>query len=273
MTPASDAEMVSAVGGVVAAVATLGTLLVAVIAALYAKHQVEAARGQLAESERMRAEQAQPYVVVDFTISARMYAELTIKNIGTTAARDVTVTFTPQIRSTLIESGRAMLLDSSLIKRGIPTLPPGKEYRLMFESMPALYKREDLPRCYEAVVHFADSSGKTHEGRFTLDLNTYYGYRSISIYTMHEAAQALQDIRTEVRKWKEGPAIGGLRVWTRDADAKDRREMEEYQRWQAERDRSREAAAGDARGESERMAGDPAQSTSNDDDFTRTEID
>lgn len=53
------------------------------------------------------------------------------------------------------------------MKQGIPTLTPGREYRMLFEQMSNRFG-SDLPRSYDAVVSFNDARGRAHELRYRL---------------------------------------------------------------------------------------------------------
>jgi hypothetical protein len=52
-------------------------------------------------------------------------------------------------------------------------------------------------------------------------------------YGLHDAAKALRDIRDMLSEWKERGG-GGLRVFTRDGDARDTRDIEEFRKRQQE---------------------------------------
>lgn len=194
-----------------------GTLVTAVAAGIIGLRQV-------IEARNLRIEQAQPNVVVDIEIVGSILAQIVIQNIGQTVARNVRIQFDPPLQSTLFENGEEDDITKSFILReGIKTLPPRKAYRLLYEDLPKLYDRKDLPRVYESTVTFTDSRGSKYEEVYILDLNVYFGYSSIAIYGPHETASALRDIRSEVKKWSESGGNKGLRVTTRDGDAKDER--------------------------------------------------
>lgn len=127
--------------------------------------------GQVREAQKTREEQAQPFVVVDFdrTEASRIHMDLVIVNTGTTLAKDVRVAFDPPLRSTLTERNQQYdLADAAIISHGIPTMPPGREFRMLFESMPGLFE-SDLPRTYGAVVSFRDSRGRPYQLDYRLD--------------------------------------------------------------------------------------------------------
>lgn len=213
-----------------AAVAAWATVIIAGVAAIFAKHQVDLAR-------KTREDQAQPFVVADFERSkaGRIFMDLVIRNTGTTIATNVKVVFDPPLESTLSSQTKFPLAEAPIITKGIPTLPPGREYRMLFEQMPDRHK-SDLPRSYDAVVTFDDTFGKTHTMRYRLDLDIYYSHTNLEIYGEHDAAKALREIQSTLKSWSQR---SGMRVWTRDEDAYIQEEQREFE------ERQREVAASD----------------------------
>ena len=202
------------------AIGAVGTLAVAVVAAGYARSQVSEARS-------IRLEQSQPQVIVDIEAHS-MLLELVIKNTGPTTARDVKVTFHPGLASTIIEQGRTKMLTSAILTRGIASMPPGKSYRLLFENAPARYKRTDLPRSYEATATYTDTRKRKYRETYILDLDALYGYNTISVYGIHDAAKALREMQSNLEKWRE--FSGGLKVVVRDGDKRDQEEQTYFRR-------------------------------------------
>ena len=195
-----------------AAAAAWLTVVVAAVAALFARRQV-------LEARQTREDQAQPFVIVDFEASAAssIHLELVIRNTGTTLAKNVTFTFDPPLASTLSDSDPEFrLADSAIVTQGIPTLPPQREYRMLFERLPDRFKSA-LPRSYRATVRFDDARDRPHTLDYRLDLDIFFGVLEFVIYGEHDSAKALREIEKHLRKWTR-PG-GGVRVWTRDEDA------------------------------------------------------
>src|SRR5581483_8627405 len=103
---------------------------------------------QVKEAQRLREEQARPFVIIDFH-AFQTIAELTITNIGATLARNVTFKFTPPLVTTHDNSpgGRGNLMNLNIFKNGIPSLPPNKQMKLFFDQFPARIQAE-LPLTY-----------------------------------------------------------------------------------------------------------------------------
>jgi hypothetical protein len=105
------------------ALGTCVTALVAIIAALFAWRQVREAR-------RLRQEQTQPYVAVTMETSAaaQNIVDLVVKNFGTTAAYDVSVSIDPPPQ----RSGASGEVEDVSVPKIFRTMIPGQEWRTFF---------------------------------------------------------------------------------------------------------------------------------------------
>src|SRR5262245_41170113 len=86
---------------------------------------------QVREARTSREEQSRPFVIAYFTPTWLTY--FVVENIGSTIARDVSLTFTPALESTLTD---ADVLDAPALSEGIPTLAPGQKLRFLFDTAP-----------------------------------------------------------------------------------------------------------------------------------------
>jgi hypothetical protein len=202
------------------AIAAWFTAAVAVAAAVAALRQV-------LEARRLRAEQAQPYVVAYLEESGvSKFIDLVIKNLGSTAATAVQVQMQP-------EPERALARDhpdfSPLLPDSFPVLVPGQEWRTLFDTTMARAE-SDLPRRYDATVRFKDSRGRgSFQFTYVLDWSLIIDRASVTIYGIHEIAKAVRDISKVVARWQEGAATKGLAVYVRDGDARDARTREQFE--------------------------------------------
>ncbi len=213
--------------------ATVATALVAGVAAVFAYQQVKHAR-------HLREEQAQPVVVVDFQPhpTSREFMELVVRNSGQTIAHDVQFTFAPPLSSSL-DDGTLDLNKSSMIMNGIPTMPPGKEHRALFDLMNTRYN-DDTGRFdkdghaaeYEVVVTFSGSDGKHYEPmRYRLSLDTYAGIEYIGEKTFNDFAKDFHDLAREL---KGTVKKGKLQVSAHDGDFVAMLERQRWMSWNAE---------------------------------------
>jgi hypothetical protein len=199
---------------------------------------------QLITARRMRKEQVQPYVVVftEASPAGPTNIDLVIKNFGSTAATDVRVKFSDDLASAAYLTYAP---DSSPIKMPamIPVLVPGQEWRTFWDTTQARIESSDLPTEYTVDVAFKDSRGKgDFSYRFELDWSALFVRGFASVYTQHDAARALRDISKLLSDWRES-GKGGLRVFMRDGDARDRLEEDEWARQQAAHDSQQSGSA------------------------------
>jgi|SRR5215216_6410133 len=129
---------------------------------------------QVKEAQRLRKEQARPFVVIDFHPWSTII-ELLITNTGSTLARNVRFQFTPPLVSTHDDATeRGRISDLNLFKNGIPSLAPRKEIRTFFDEFPARLDR-GLPMSYDVGVSYEDPSGERYSETTSLDLAMYIG--------------------------------------------------------------------------------------------------
>jgi hypothetical protein len=160
---------------------------------------------QVLQARRLREEQARPFVIVDFEPGFLVY--LTVENIGRTMARDVTIRFDKPLDSTL--SGPREIDESPLLRQPIPTLPPGRKIRVLFDQYAARMEAK-LPLTYDVTLRYKGPFGKKEwEHPYRLDLGIYLGSQ-LPPAGLPELVAEVEKIRKELEKWKEGGR--GLRV-------------------------------------------------------------
>jgi hypothetical protein len=195
---------------------TFGVLLVSL---------VFAAR-QVLEAVRLREAQTRPFVVVDFDVEG-ILLNLTIENTGSLAAREVRLVFEPPMQSAHDDPWPPE--ESTLISRGIPTIPPGKRFSFFLDSIPYRIEQE-LPMTYTARVSYrADGRKRPFEDAYTLDLSFLLGLGEIHRNSLHDVAQTLEEIQKDVRRWTED--MNGIRVYVLDYETH-RRESAMGMAWQ-----------------------------------------
>lgn len=108
----------------------------------------------------------QPLVVLDVDYSQGVF-EIVLVNVGTDAARDVSVKFT---RKVIGADGR-VVTDLPIFQR-LRTLRPGKEIRIFVDSAVALFRRRKS-NAFGSVVRWRDATGKDHKASYRHDLDAY----------------------------------------------------------------------------------------------------
>jgi hypothetical protein len=202
-------DIVTAASSALSALVALGAVVAAWLATRYA-------RGQLDEARRLRIEQAQPYVIVDFEPSEAWATLLDIKiqNTGATPAKDVKIEFEPSLASTLYEDRDQRIGEAAIFRQGIPFMAPGRKICMLFEHLNKRHERTDLPREYVARVSYEGGHGVRETQEYILDLNQYYGWQYARVYGVHDGMKALREIERKLDKWTAH--FNGLRVYTID---------------------------------------------------------
>lgn len=198
----------------VTAWAAWATVAVYVVLGIFALVQVLQAR-------RLREEQARPFVIVDFEPGFLVY--LTVENIGRTMARDVSIRFDKPLQSTL--SGPREIDESPLLRKPIPTLPPGRKIRVLFDQYAARLEAK-LPLTYDVTLRYKGPFGKREwEHPYRLDLGIYLGSQEPP-KGLPELVTEVENIRKELQKWRDGTR--GLLVQAIDRRRQQRREWRRH---------------------------------------------
>lgn len=139
----------------------------------------------------------------------------------------------------------------------IPILAPGQEWRSSWDNSRDRLE-STLPDRHDGTVTFNGLEDKQLTSPVVLDWSICKARRWIEVYGQHDAAKALRDIRTTLKKWAEGPQ-GGLAVFTRDGDARDERASAQHAEWLA----ASQAERGARQSEQQDANGKTAEPTAN----------
>jgi hypothetical protein len=178
----------------------VATVAVAIVAALYAKRQVQGLRDQLTvaghqleEARALRREQAQPYVVASAVPNrvTPQAIEIVIQNLGTTGARDVSISCSPPLVRTDQHGGA----EEVPLPSTIPFLAPGQEWRTFWDnSVERAQDRYDLPDRHDLTITYTDSSDEPHTTPSVLDWAVFRGRMWMTEKTVHHATKELESI-------------------------------------------------------------------------------
>lgn len=169
----------------------VGALVVATVAGLLVWLQVRQGR-------QIREDQTRPYVIVDFEFLGLMVL-LTVRNIGTTPARDVHIRFDPPLQSPL--EGDPM--EFAVFSEGIPMLAPGRAIEHTFGDGPQFFPEDGpaVPLRYEARVRYANLDGKKYnDPPLVLDLLPFKN-SAVDREDLHQIQQHLKEIRNLMKSW------------------------------------------------------------------------
>ena len=171
---------------------------------------------QVHEARKLREEQARPFVIVDFEPGFLVY--LTVENLGRTMARDITIEFDQPLESTL--RGPREIDESPLFREPIPTLPPGKKIRVLFDQFNNRLEA-GLPLTYNVKLRYhGPRRRKPWEDRYRLDLSMYIG-AGLPPKGIPELVAEVESIRKEIETWRLSGGRG-LLVHNLDQRRKDR---------------------------------------------------
>lgn len=166
---------------------------------------------QATEARRLRRAQIRPFVVIDFEaqeIPPLIFLQIT--NFGSILASNVNFEFEPRLASSLDTGGRDLpdIADLSILKNGIPSLPPGKKISFLFDSA---IQRRNLPNTYAVTVRYEGEELKrflrkprraTYTEPLTLDLDMYWDTTRIDRRGLHDIHKQLEEIKNEIKKWR-----------------------------------------------------------------------
>lgn len=192
---------------------SVGTLVLAVVAAGFAWWQIRQARA-------LSREQAQPYVAAYLEHSKEVDPSMmffVIKNFGLTAAHDVTISVDPPMKRAW---GNVPNPEPVGMPSVLTTLVPGQEWTTLFDWLPHRINA-GLNDVYTVKINYKDSHGKEMTEAVSVIDWTHYGMtRKLGVKTTHHIGKSVQEISATLKKWTEG-ATGPLSVLTRDGSAKD----------------------------------------------------
>jgi hypothetical protein len=145
---------------------------------------------QLREAREVRREQFRPWVTVSFHFRSNV-AFIKIKNLGNTAARNVSLKFDPELVTTRSEDLGAI----PMLTEETPVLVPGDERLVLLDSIPARLQSE-LPQRHTAHVTYSDHRGEELPAEeFVLDFNLLDGTKILD-KGIHDLAEEAIKIRT-----------------------------------------------------------------------------
>jgi len=137
-----------------------------------AVEQTSIARQQLEQAEKVHREQNEPYVIVDIQPDApgSGLLVLVIENIGSTIARDVTITVDPPIVSSTGDNVTERVQMG--LSRMIPMLPPGRRLKYVFDIAHRRFSSE-LPTAYTFTVQAKGPFGDVEPLEYLVDFSSW----------------------------------------------------------------------------------------------------
>jgi hypothetical protein len=161
----------------------------------------------LEEMRAARYAETAPYVVAYFDIPyGDFLVHLVLKNIGRSAARDVTVQFTPPLG--LVSKGGPPLPLPQFLRSAVPFLPPEYELRTILWSQYEVFAdKSEIPQSFDAHVTYADArTGTVHSEAYMLDFTAFRDRAYTSPTTLDDVHKALKAIGDQQAKIAQSTA-------------------------------------------------------------------
>lgn len=213
---------------------TAGLLVVAVVAAWYAKRQWVASRESVEDARRAARETTRPYVIVTIepTATSRHLFDLCVRNIGQRPALDVSVKLDPPpVRAS--EVAGLEIAKVKMLTEPIKMLAPGQELRAFYDSHIERADAEGVPSDHKVSLTYRDSSDYLYTEGSVLDLEAMRGAMFTEEKTIHHVAKRMEEVvkvlKTSSVLSRRGALIVDATTESRlDRDAQE--EHDEYER-------------------------------------------
>jgi len=175
---------------------TFGLLVIAVVAALYAKKQWQIGREQAEDARKAQVEASRPYVVVTIEPSgaSQHLFDLVVKNIGQRPALRVCVTFDPPPRRAR-ETADLEIAKAKMLNEPVAMIAPAQEMRAFYDSHVERNGREDLPASHHVSLTYRDSSQREYSETSVLDIEAMKGTMFASVQTLHDIGKTLEKMQ------------------------------------------------------------------------------
>lgn len=175
---------------------TAGILLVAVVAAVYARGQWTSARVQISEARSAELEARRPYVIVAVEPSetSRQLFDLVVRNIGQRPAESVSISLDPSPVSA-VETAGYELSKAKMLTEPVAMIAPGQVMRAFYDSHIDRNGKDDLPTSHKVSLSYQDSTGHTYNETSVIDVDAMKGTMFTDVKTVHDVAKSLAEIQ------------------------------------------------------------------------------
>jgi hypothetical protein len=209
-----------------AAVGSVAAVVVYLVLGVFAFVQVR-------QAKKVRELQTRPYVIVDFE-ARRFLLYVAIKNIGSTPARDVSVTFDKRLQAS--NAARVDINEAAVFRRPIPMLAPGRSIFVTFDVSHRLFADDNLPLSYDVKLTYwnLEKKHKYIDPPYTMDLS-HRKETAIDPQGIPELVNQVEAIRKQIEKWTDG--THGLRVHAENRTHRERRLARWWLHEEAQRER------------------------------------
>lgn len=204
------------------ALLTIGLLITAVAAALYARKQLQA--------------ELRPYVIVwveESKASPHLF-DIAIKNIGRRPAMNVSISLDPPPQRASDDKGHE-ISKAKMLTQPIAMIAPNQELRLFYDSHIDRKGRTDLPTFHNASYTYEGNRRNKYQESSVLDLEALRGTLFVSVNTVHDIGKSLKEIQKTFRNASVLQKYGVLETETAVESRRARKSREYRERKEAER--------------------------------------
>ncbi len=169
--------------------------LVALVALYFTRQQVRLAQRQTALQEKVREDQAQPYVWADIRQDDRQMhlMKFVLHNEGPTVATDVRVTFDPPLPRLLLDRQHQAVYT-------MIGMPPGRHVEWNLGASPDWIQNPDISKRFTVTVEAEGPYGPVEPLRYELDVDEYRQASASPPGNLYGVAKALTDLTTALKK-------------------------------------------------------------------------
>ncbi len=199
--------------------------LIALITYVWKTWQMASAtRESVDEMRATRDEESRPYVLLFAERNAvtSLFFDITLRNFGRTAARDVRLSFDPPLQASRPDS----IERCTFLNEGVSLLPPGSNFRTFFDSSMDYFK-EDRPLRYTVHLRYWDvKKAVSYDETIVLNLDQFRGMTWIGEKNLGTVAKELEKTNEHLKKLvsKTGEISDFLSsglMWTSDVRSPD----------------------------------------------------
>lgn len=184
---------------------------------------------QLAEMREMRVAQTRPYVIayIHPNPNAHTIIDFVIANVGKTVARDIKLTFVPELSES---SGPAASFPGAhwaAFDSGLPTLAPGQQLSCLWANSLTVFATDAVaPKQHDVTITYSGDipARSSYSDEYVLDVGAFFGLMKVAAKSQDDAVRALEAIRDTLNKWTERD---GVRTYTEGLEEhRERRDQE-----------------------------------------------
>jgi hypothetical protein len=164
---------------------------------------------QLSQSVALERNRTRPVVVFELLVE-HYFVHLSIRNYGQSVARNIKITIEPELRILLGGKGfEGVVIDPPdesdesipLLKEGITSLAPGREIKGEIGYIQRFQQHYSETK-FTGWMRYESPDGTEYRDRFSADLLATRRLGQIQRYDIHDVAEALRSVRSELERIK-----------------------------------------------------------------------